>query len=112
MCFVVYMCLIFLIFPILLELFPLEKNAQIYVYIRETRRRRRWVFFVISVSFERERADFAKRFLLMSFSSDERTINRCRRTSSGAKRNTTVNSQRGGDHLHDLLPGERESGRV
>lgn len=72
--------------------------------------------FVISVSFERESIDCTERFLLMlSFSfSDEQTIHRCRRTSSGAKRNKpTKNTERGGDHLHDFFfPGERESGRV
>jgi len=71
--------------------------------------------FVISVSFERESIDCTERFLLMlSFSfSDEQTINRCRRTSSGAKRNNTKNTERGGDEFHDLFfSGERESGRV
>lgn len=119
MCFVVYVSHFFSFSRSSFSLeFPCgERTCKSMCYIRETSSSSVWCasLFVISVSFEREHIDFAKRFLLMlSFSfSDEQTINRCRRTSSGAKRNTTKNTERGGDHLHDLFfPGERESGRV
>ena len=118
-----FMCLIFSRFPdpLFLSLrFPSveRERANLCILSVRTRRRRfgRASLFVISVSFERESIDCTERFLLMlSFSfSDEQTIRRCRRTSSGAKRNKpTKNTERGGDHLHDFFfPGERESGRV
>ena len=121
MCFVVYMSLFFSFSrsSFSLSSFPFcgERTCKSMYSIRENSRRRRFGARLFLVSRYRSNAsiDFAKRFLLMlSFSfSDEQTINRCRRTSSGAKRNTTKNTERGGDHLHDLFfPGERESGRV
>ena len=116
-----FMCLIFSRFPdpLFLSLrFPSveRERANLCILSVRTRRRRfgRASLFVISVSFERESIDCTERFLLMLSFSDEQTINRCRRTSSGAKRNfNTKNTERGGDHLHDFFfPGERESGRV
>ena len=91
-----------------------RENVQIYVLSVRTRRRRFGAhLFLLSRYCSNASIDFTKRFLLMLSFSDEQTINRCRRTSSGAKRNTTKNTERGGDHLHDFFfPGERESGRV
>ena len=92
MCFVVYVSHFFSFSRSSFSLkFPWRENVQICVYyIREgTSSSSVWCasLFVISVSFERECIDFAKRFLLIySFSFDEQTINRCRRTSSGAKK--------------------------
>ena len=92
-----------------------RENVQIYVLSVRTRRRRFGAhLFLLSRYRSNASIDFTERFLLMLSFSDEQTINRCRRTSSGAKRNfNTKNTERGGDHLHDFFfPGERESGRV
>ena len=115
MCFVVYMSLFFSLSRSSFSLVSLwRENVQIYVLSVRTRRHRFGAhLFLLSRYCSNASIDFTKRFLLMLSFSDEQTINRCRRTSSGAKRNTTKNTERGGDHLHDFFfPGERESGRV
>ena len=116
MCFVVYMSLFFSLSRSSFSLVSLwRENVQIYVLSVRTRRRRFGAhLFLLSRYRSNASIDFTERFLLMLSFSDEQTINRCRRTSSGAKRNfNTKNTERGGDHLHDFFfPGERESGRV